>query len=261
MQARFGIERELYNKLFYKECENDDGDIHFHSQIEICIVDEGEMDVLINDKRRTLKKREMCISLGYDAHVYKPIVYSKSTVIVIPSYMCTEFVTAIKNKKVANPFICDKAITEEIQMLYQKMKQSDGNPVKQLGYINVMLGIVFENVSFEVSEEPAETELATRLLLYIHNHYKENITLSSLTTVFGYSESFISRYFKSYFNVGITRYLTINRLKNAIALMQTHKHNITYCALESGFSSLRTFYRVFQKEFNCTPKAYLKIPK
>ena len=46
MYAEFGIERELQNGIQIIEYENGNGDFHFHSQIEICLVDEGELDVL-----------------------------------------------------------------------------------------------------------------------------------------------------------------------------------------------------------------------
>ena len=257
MYAEFGIERELSNQLYYKECENDNGPIHFHSQIELCLVDEGEMDILINDKKKTLKKGEMCISLSYDAHVYKPVKYSKSTVIVIPSYMCEEFTSVIKNKKVVNPFISDLPTVEEIKYYFNKLKSTD-NYLKQIGCINLILGNIMEAVSFEQSSNPVETELSTKMLLYIHENYKSNITLSSLSSKFGYTESYISRYFKSCFHIGINQYLSIIRLKNAIMLMRKNKNNITFCALESGFNSVRTFYRIFHNEFNCSPKEYLQ---
>jgi AraC-like DNA-binding protein len=32
---------------------------------------------------------------------------------------------------------------------------------------------------------------------------------------------------------------------------------VTAAALESGFQSLRSFYRAFQAEFGCTPREYL----
>lgn len=257
MYAEFGIERELNNKLFYKECENDNGHIHFHSQIELCIVDEGEMDILLNDKKKTLKKGQMCISLSYDAHVYKPVRYSKSTVIIIPTYMCEEFISVIKDKKVVNPFITDLQTVEEIKYYFNKLKNTD-NQIKQIGYINMMLGNIMEAVSFKKSSEPIETQLSSKLLFYIHENYKSNISLSSLSSKFGYTESYISRYFKSCFHIGINQYLSIIRLKNAIMLMRKNKNNITYCALESGFNSVRTFYRVFYKEFKCSPKQYLE---
>ncbi|MBR5507809.1 MAG: helix-turn-helix domain-containing protein [Clostridia bacterium] len=40
--------------------------------------------------------------------------------------------------------------------------------------------------------------------------------------------------------------------------MQKKKYTITYCALESGFNSLRTFFRAFNKEFHMSPKEYMK---
>ena len=257
MYAEFGIERELNNQLFYKECENDNGHIHFHSQIELCIVDEGEMDILLNDKKKTLKKGEMCISLSYDAHVYNPVKYSKSTVIVIPSHMCEEFISGIKNKKVVNPFISDIQTVNEIKSYFNKLKNTD-NHIKQIGYINLILGNIMEAVSFEQTSDPIETELSSKMLFYIHENYKSDITLSALSSKFGYTESYISRYFRSRFHIGINQYLSIIRLKNAIMLMRKHKNNITFCALESGFNSVRTFYRVFYNEFNCSPKEYLR---
>ena len=66
-----------------------------------------------------------------------------------------------------------------------------------------------------------------------------------------------SRYFKNCFGIGLSRYITMVRLKNALMLMHEGKNTLTYCALESGFNSLRTFYRVFNEEFNSTPKEYI----
>jgi AraC-like DNA-binding protein len=41
-------------------------------------------------------------------------------------------------------------------------------------------------------------------------------------------------------------------------LMREKRMSITDCAMESGFGSLRTFYRVFEEEFGCSPHEYLK---
>ena len=49
MQAEFGIKRESNNSLFYKEWQNDKGVFHFHSQIELYFVNDGEMIVSVGD--------------------------------------------------------------------------------------------------------------------------------------------------------------------------------------------------------------------
>ena len=257
MQAEFGAKREHNNTLYYNSCKNDSGVFHFHSQIELYFVDEGEMEVLINDRRRVLKAGEMSVALSFVPHGYATPRSSKSTYIVIPTYMCNEFVAETKDKVVENPFICDKKTVARIRNCYDMMKRDGINDIEKQGYIYVMLGIIMDYLSFESSYSASEPELSSKLLLYISETYKNGITPGDVAEHFGYSQSHISRYFKSCFNITLVKYITIIKLKNAILLMHEGSRNITYCALESGFSSMRTFYRAFYDEFGCSPKEYM----
>ena len=256
MQAKFGIERERHNKLYYKRYTNDKGTFHFHSQIELYFVDEGEMEVVVGDQQRTLTGGQMSVALSYDAHAYKTPNASHSSVLIVPPYLCEEFMTAMRHKRVSYPFITDEATVTRIKTFYNRLFDESLNEIERLGYVYVILGIVMAHIDLEASDTAREPELSARLLLYFSEHYKEDITLSSVAAAFGYSASYLSRYFKSCFHVGINRYLTVLRLKNAIMLMHEGRDSITYCALESGFRSMRTFYRCFHEEFGCSPKEY-----
>jgi len=256
MQARFGIERERYNKLYYKDYTNDKGLFHFHSQIELYMITDGEMEVCVNSSRKLLQKGEMSVALSYDAHAYRTPESSKSSVLIIPLYMCEEFSAAIKHKRVSNPFICNKQAVEKIRNCAIELRRDDINEVELMGYIYVILGIVMDNIGFEESDSSPDHSLSSRILFYINENYRKEITLASIAAEFGYSQSYISRYFKSCFNIGINQYITIIRLKNALALMHENRYSITYCALESGFNSMRTFYRAFTGEFGCSPREY-----
>ena len=114
-----------------------------------------------------------------------------------------------------------------------------------------------DHLSFESSDSSLTPELSSRILTYISENYKSGITPGDVAEHFGYTQSHISRYFKSHFNITLVKYITIIKLKSAILLMRENKHNMTYCALESGFSSMRTFYRAFYDEFGCSPKEYM----
>ncbi len=258
MKAIFRAEREQQNFLFYKEYENDTGIFGFHSHIELYFVDEGEMEATVNSYHRILTKDEMCVVLSFDAHCYQTLQHSRSRVLIIPTYLCTEFIEAIKDKRLTSPFICDADIVKKIKSYIAELNACGNNDIKKQGYIYVILGLVLENIGLEESHESIDTKLSTRLLMYINNHFKEAITLKTAAAHLGYNQSYISRYFKSCFRVGFNQYLTTIRLKNALMLMHERKHKLTYCALESGFNSLRTFYRAFYKEFDCTPKEYMK---
>ncbi len=190
--------------------------------------------------------------------MYRPLGEAESSVLIIPPYMCNEFNSYIKSRKIAEPFICNSQVVKKIKKCFEDIKASGDNKIKQQGYVYVILGILLESASFDLTDDKFEPGLSLRLVFYIHENYKEKISLDSLSACFGYTQSYISRCFACDFNMGINEYLSTIRLKNAVMLMSEKKHSITYCALESGFSSLRSFYRIFSKKYNCSPKEYIK---
>lgn len=258
MHPEFGITREEKNYLFYMEYQNDSGIFHFHSQIELYFIDEGEMEVTVNDRKTILSAGEMSVSLGYDAHAYKTPRHSNSAVFIIPAFMCKDFLSAVAGKKVSDPFIIDKTVVKKIREYVLQIEAHRENLILVSGLIYVILGTVMENISFEESDKPVDTDFASGLLFYINENYKSDMSLEVLSHKFGFTKSYISRYFKDCFGIGLNRYINILRLKNAILLLKEGKNNITYCAMESGFNSLRTFYRVFGEEFGCSPKDYIR---
>ena len=258
MRAEFGILREKNNTLFYNEYKNCHGSFHFHSQIELLFVDEGEMEVFINNYRKTLKQGEMSVALSYDAHAYKTPESSYASLLDIPAYMCEEFINVMKNKRVTNPFITNTDAVKKIKDCIREIHRIQQNDILLSGYIYVILGIIMENIDFRTTKESVNPELSSRILFYINENFKKDISLAVIALEMGYSQSYLSRYFKSCFNIGLNQYITIIRLKNALLLMHEKKHNLTYCAFESGFNSMRTFYRVFFNEFGCSPKEYFK---
>ena len=200
----------------------------------------------------------MSVALSYDSHAYRTPEHSRSSVLIIPVYLAEAFINATKHKKAAYPFITDKNTVMKIRTYIKELLAENVNEVIQHGLINVILGTVMDNIFFESSETACDMELSSRILTYVNEHFKEELTLDSLAHEFGYNKSYLSRYFKSSFNIGFNQYLSTLRLKNALILMNEKKHSLTHCALEGGFNSMRTFYRVFENEFNCSPKEYVK---
>ena len=260
MRINFDIERELSNEL-YKEIKNDNIDgnhpFDFHSQIELYFVNEGQVDACIKHQRQILEKNQMAVALSYDTHLFRSVGGSHSSILVIPPDICREFALTVKHKQIKNPFICDEKTVLQIKSYVEKIKNDSGNKVKLKGYLYVILGIVLENIFLEATEHTAPTELSSKILLYLNQNFQNEISLQALSATFGYSPSYLSRYFKNCFGVGINQYINILRLRNAMLLLQEGNNTHTYCALESGFTSIRTFYRVFKQEFGCTPMEYL----
>jgi AraC-like DNA-binding protein len=258
MEPVFRIEREKQDFIFYKEYVNDKSILGFHSNLELYFIDDGEMDISINKYNRILKKGEMCVVSSYDSHCYSTPEYSKSSVLIIPSYLCQMFIDTIGHKHITSPFILDKKIVKEIKSYIRLLNNCSNNEIKKQGYIYIILGIVLDNIFLELTDDVMDIKLSSKLLTYINDNFKEDISLESIAHTFGYNKSYISRYFKSCFNIGFNRYLCSVRLNHTISLMRKKENSLIYCAMESGFNSMRTFYRAFYNEFKCTPKEYLE---
>ena len=262
MQATFGIKRELNNSLTLLEYKNVMGrDFHFHSQIEIILVEEGEIEGWIADKHYFARAGEMLIALSYESHVYFTPQFSRVRTIFLPTYMCDEFINQTNGLRVANHLINDTGAVNKLKYSLDALQDDNINSIEKTGHANVILGAVLSSLSFEGEAAPLDPSLASRLLFYINSNFKNEITPASLAAEFGYTEDYVASHFRSCFKIGIKKYVNSVRLKNALVLMKENKMNFTECAFESGFSSMRTFYRVFDGELGCTPKEYMKSIK
>ena len=173
--------------------------------------------------------------------------------------MCADFIESIKGKQASFPFVLNSETVKKIKACIKEINNPNINQISLSGYIHIILGCILDSIGFEETNKVLDTDFASQLLFFINENFTLDISLKTLSQTFGYSESYISRFFKENFNIGFIQYLNILRLKKALLLMSENKHNITYCALESGFTSMRTFYRVFYNEFGCTPKRYTEV--
>ena len=186
MQPRFYIEREREQDVFYKEYTNGTGYFGFHSPIELYFVNEGQMEVVINNQKRVLSENQMSVALSFDAHTYKTIEESKSCVLIIPTYMCEEFIAGIKHKRILNPYICNEEAVIKIKEYVKELNKPDVNNIMKRGYIYIILGLVMQNLSFVDSQEALDPELSSRILFYINENFSKDITLASIAAEFGY---------------------------------------------------------------------------
>ncbi len=258
MQPLFNMKREKSNQLISYNYTNDWCTLQFHSQIEICIIHEGEMEMFVDGKHKTLKKGDISVALSFVPHAYKTPVHSRSSIIFIPANFCEEFSEITEGKRLVTPFISEPDTYKKMEHFYSLLQEDGINEIKRRGIICMILGTVLDVITLENLVNPTDTELVSKILFYINENYKNEISVSQIAKHFGYSQSHISRYFKLCCGINPVRYIGLMRLRHAVMLMHEGHRSITDCIFESGFSSNTTFYRTFKNEFGCSPKEYIK---
>ena len=95
---------------------------------------------------------------------------------------------------------------------------------------------------------------------YIDINLKD--TLLSVTKVcdyIGVSEVYFRKLFKLHFGISPSQYIINKRIENAKLLMKHQYLTLDECALQSGFSSLQYFCRIFKKLTGITPSKYRNL--
>ena len=95
-----------------------------------------------------------------------------------------------------------------------------------------------------------------KLLEYINENYMQPITLEDAAVNIGFSKYYFSRLFKQYTEYTFCDYLTIRRIRAAKELLGDVEYSIMDIAMNTGFSSISTFNRVFKEIEGCTPSAF-----
>lgn len=91
---------------------------------------------------------------------------------------------------------------------------------------------------------------------YLDRHFSEELTLEDVAAVAGFSKFHFSRTFKQLSGCNFYEYLCHRRIKASEMLLMQPGMSISQIALQSGFSSVSTFNRMFKKMKGCTPTQY-----
>ena len=97
-----------------------------------------------------------------------------------------------------------------------------------------------------------------KIIKYIDAHYYEDITLSSLSKKFGFSESYIARLFKSELSTTSVKYINHTRIINSCRLLLCSGKTVGEISDEVGFKDQYYFTRVFSSFLKMTPSQYRK---
>lgn len=128
------------------------------------------------------------------------------------------------------------------------------NMFVKFGYNHINTCDLFPNVRLYKQKEYVQK--FNDLLDYIDKHYMEDLNLEEIADSIGFSKYHFSRLFKQYTNFTFCDYVCYRRIKAAEALLVLPDLSITEVALQSGFSSISTFNRIFKQQKNCTPSEY-----
>lgn len=103
-----------------------------------------------------------------------------------------------------------------------------------------------------------ESEKLRTMLGFLHDNYREKITLSAMAEYCGVSSGEYCRFFKKHMGQTPFEYLQTYRIEQSLTELVDKSAKITDIALRHGFTGSSYYAETFKKEMGCAPGDYRK---
>jgi AraC-like DNA-binding protein len=230
---------------------------HMHRHPELVFVREGTLEIRLGEHTELLQANEFALIPSNCLHAYTTPDRSLVDCCIFSEAFIPTFFKETRSKRASSVrFTCNDAVREyALRVLFTARPVPDRYTLKSVFY--AITGQYRQQVRF--TRITAKNELLmNRLIQYVSENFRENITLKSIAKTFGYEEHYLSRCFHNVIPMHFSRYVNLFRVDAATELLQHTDLPITEIALQSGFQSIRNFNRVFLEITGKTPSRQFK---
>lgn len=233
---------------------------HFHRCIEILYVKQGGIDFEVNGEAFHADRDDIVFVHKCGVHALQPApAYTDYVLIIGPRYS-NDFAGIFRTKALPT-HLTDKEYNRKVlpcMSALHELKETDSELIKK-GYTDVIIGHLlshYEKVSVPLMPK---IETVVNVLNYIDDHYRDPITLDSISSEFGYNKYYFSRLFNSYVGETLNGYINMIRIRNMMdEAGRTENPNVSELVFSNGFDSMTTFYRSFSKLYDKPPTEVFK---
>jgi len=233
---------------------------HFHETVELIGVEAGSCTACVDFKEYKLEQGDVFIAFPNRIHSYSDengIFYT----FLFPAEIVEPLLSLFETKIPKLPVIraSEKTSTAIDMMKNIFLHNQSKNFYEKLavkGYFTILLSTVFSKLELEDSPKQDLTA-EKRIINYCSKNYKAPLSLEKLSRELFISRHYISHLFSEKLKMGFNDFINQLRVKEACKRIERGE-SITKAALESGFSSIRTFNRAFMKDMGITPSQYAK---
>ncbi|MBQ4425315.1 MAG: AraC family transcriptional regulator [Lachnospiraceae bacterium] len=265
------------HETFLKDKPRGFNDWHWHEEIQFSYILEGEMimtcmghdfllrpgdGIFLNSNCSHMSRPVNPESARYLSLNIKPSLLTLFHGSVVEQKYFLPYANSPKMQVIAfSPEIPEEAFFLEAVLYLFRLIQEKGfgyelEVYAQLLHVWKTLLIISETHS--VQPLKLEREEAHAMLMYIHQHFTENITIEDLSKHVHLSKGECSRVFQAAYGTSITTHIIDYRISQSIPLLSGTNLSMTQIAEQCGFNSSSYFTKVFREKVGMPPLQYRK---
>lgn len=250
---------------------------HIHKSMECIYVTRGTLELGVGETLCHMETGDFGIVFPNVIHHYQVFSQEESRAIyfLAPPSFAGRFSEQLLTHRPLAPVIPLERVHPDIPYALERLREMDGirderqketgeqeepqKTVLRQAFTQVILARTLPFLELRRREEQPGHDIVYDVVVYMAEHYgEEELSLTRMSRDLGYSPFALSRVFSRIFHTNFNQYLNELRLNQALALLQSAEGSITDIAMSAGFTSMRTFNRVFQERFHMPPREYRK---
>ena len=232
---------------------------HYHKELEIAFILDGTFKTCYDGTEYTLTKGSVLLCGSNSIH-YSTDFYAEGEwilLIIDPQTLLGPAAQLSKKTPICpvwnNPEM-DSIIWSSIQYALDNKANLHSEDLVLL--LSSILSLIIRDMNMRDLSQNIKAE--HRVLNYCRNHYTEPISIKSVAKALYFSESYVSHLFRNVLGRSFPQHINALRIAHSATLLKTTNLSCTQIAMESGFSTLRTFNHVFLQQYKMTPLQYRK---
>ena len=239
-----------------------------HQFPEIALVMGGEVEITVDGKTKIARAGDVAVITPFRIHSFKTPRYVNLWIGVVSSDFATDFISGenVYNSGEDAVFTPTKSLfdylSEHLPPKYNNQTVIDGDMVTYRR-VKALVYAAFEEYTRLVPQKQnhVKGDALSSTLLYMSNHYSENISLTSVAEALGYTPTYISHCISVIPGMNFRKLLNSLRVDRAKIHILKGNLKMIDVALECGFSGERSFNRAFLDVTGVTPTEYKRAKK
>lgn len=231
---------------------------HVHKSLELQYCTGESIDVDLGGNKYRIGHGEVLVIVSGMPHAMAD--RGDNYAMLVPPRFLDVWFESVGDASPADPVIRGAAATEIGKLMLGLRAYLSATPVKLHVKLYEILEKCFDNLAFVSAQKPAidreSYDIISKCIQYIDLHYKDDITLGTLASEFGYNKNYLSDILHKEFDMNFRDFLNQRRLEMFTTCFDPAQ-SLEIQWEKFGFNSRQTFYRAFKKQFKSTPSTYL----
>ncbi len=256
MQQVYELSRDETPRVTAWHINNNHFHAHFHSTIELVYVENGVLAALQDGVTTLVAAGHLIVNSSYMVHGYDTPESSRIIVCTVPLSAVPSLRSQLSRSRFRQSIVDVRSMKECRRILTMMADHAnEHNTIFMNAMSEALLAFLIDRIGLKENTADDESDLVKRILIYLQEHSAEPITVSQVASTFGYSAGRFSHIFNERVGCSFTRYVNNLRCYRAKRLLAEGALPLIDVATACGFSSMRTFHRVYKAFTGETPRA------